>query len=424
MGQHTISGTFSPAQDYKWLIAHYLEPGKQTFAAHTAIENGEFILKLPEDSPTGVYRMVYALPREEYYFDVIVNGKEEVQLHFDENEGVRFSTSGENDIFNSYFGAMYELENQLVQYYVQDKKDKEDLQRLLKKMGSVQTDYEKRSEGLLTNHFIQANKPYIPSVNESVLDYIGHKKANYFKALDLKNPILQASGFLTDKLANYVFTALPPRTMDAMETQKVIQENLVVLNTQMREVSAEYKFHTYYTLWKKAVSLGYDTVADTLYETYLNPLAQQTNNTGVIEEIQAFNRLELGAVAPEISWNKDNTSQMLSGLSGADHYVLVFWSSSCSHCLQELPQLHKELKGKQNLKVLAIGLEDEENVWKSESSQMDTFEHVLALGKWENEYAKLYNIQSTPTYFILDSEKRILAKPEDSQEVLEFLEGT
>jgi hypothetical protein len=43
------------------------------------------------------------------------------------------------------------------------------------------------------------------------------------------------------------------------------------------------------------------------------------------------------------------------------------------------------------------------------------------LGKWESPYADIYDIQQTPTYYVLDNEKRIVARPGDYEEVLKFL---
>ena len=80
--QHTISGTFTPAKEYKWLIAYRLKPGTQVYVADTAIKNGEFALSIPENAVEGTYRFVYAIPQEEFYFDVIYNGKENIELMF------------------------------------------------------------------------------------------------------------------------------------------------------------------------------------------------------------------------------------------------------------------------------------------------------------------------------------------------------
>ncbi|HCO85735.1 MAG TPA: thiol:disulfide interchange protein, partial [Arenibacter sp.] len=55
------------------------------------------------------------------------------------------------------------------------------------------------------------------------------------------------------------------------------------------------------------------------------------------------------------------------------------------------------------------------------SAKLSNFVHGIALGKWESPYADIYDIQQTPTYYVLDNEKRIVARPGDYEEVLKFL---
>ena len=86
-------------------------------------------------------------------------------------------------------------------------------------------------------------------------------------------------------------------------------------------------------------------VADFIYDNYLKSLATETNKSELIKKIEIQNRLRLGAVAPEITWNEGSITKTLSGLSGAKNYVIVFWSSTCSHCLQQLPEFPQGLKG-------------------------------------------------------------------------------
>jgi protein-disulfide isomerase len=45
---------------------------------------------------------------------------------------------------------------------------------------------------------------------------------------------------------------------------------------------------------------------------------------------------------------------------------------------------------------------------------------VLGLGKWTNKLGVLYNVNATPTYFILDKDKKIIDKPNDIVELREF----
>ena len=83
--------------------------------------------------------------------------------------------------------------------------------------------------------------------------------------------------------------------------------------------------------------------------------------------------------------------------------------------------LHKELLNYENVRVVAVGLEDNDTFWKQEIRSLPSFQHAIALGKWESDYAQLFGIKQTPTYFILDKDKRFLASPEDNKEVVSFL---
>jgi len=66
-----------------------------------------------------------------------------------------------------------------------------------------------------------------------------------------------------------------------------------------------------------------------------------------------------------------------------------------------------------NTKVVAIGLEDDANNWQKEIKNFQDFTHVLGLERWNNSIANAYNINATPSYILLDKDKKIIAKPFD-----------
>jgi len=421
--QNTISGTFSPAKEYSWLIAYRLKPGTQVYAADTAIKNGEFNLNLPEESPQATYRLVYAVPQEEFYFDVIYTGKEAIRLSFNRDQGVIFTGSKENILFSTYFQETQQIERSLIDFYSSGSLDKKQFSKITKNWKAVQHSYEERSANLMTQAFIKANRPYIPERFETVQEYVKNRKNNYFRNLDLSNPVLQASGFLTDKLTNYVFTALPLEQLKKVETEKEIQANITTVFENLAGIPDSYTFHILYSLWNQSVASDFNDTADFIYSKYLKPSKAGQANKELLDKIEIYNRLRIGALAPEILLTAGGMQEKLSTLSGAKNYVLVFWSSTCSHCLNELPALHKELNAYKDVKVIAVGLEDDDQTWKIESRKLENFEHEIALGKWDSEYANVYDVQATPTYFILDKNKRIVAKPKSDKDVVDFLRG-
>ena len=112
----------------------------------------------------------------------------------------------------------------------------------------------------------------------------------------------------------------------------------------------------------------------------------------------------------------------LSELNDGKNYVLVFWSTTCPHCLREVPQLYNFLKDKSNTKVVAFAMEENDYQWKKLTPNFKGWHHAFGLNKWENKTARLYNIYSTPSYFILNADKEIIAKPDTIEDVKMFFD--
>src|SRR5690554_7020269 len=67
------------------------------------------------------------------------------------------------------------------------------------------------------------------------------------------------------------------------------------------------------------------------------------------------------------------------------------------------------------IKVVAIGLEIEEETWREKTKELPDFIHVLAKGDTLTELTRIYDIKATPTFYVLNVEKRIAAKPRGLQ---------
>ena len=143
------------------------------------------------------------------------------------------------------------------------------------------------------------------------------------------------------------------------------------------------------------------------------------NDKELVDALTLFKNISIGSKAPDFSLriekDKKIISKKLSELNGFENYVIVFWSTSCSHCSDEIPQIQKFIKSnkKNKIKVIAVALEDDARVWKEKTKYFPEFIHVLGLGKWENKIGDAYGVTETPTYFVLNREKQIVDKPED-----------
>ena len=181
-------------------------------------------------------------------------------------------------------------------------------------------------------------------------------------------------------------------------------------------------------LWEQFADAGNELLANQISNDYLMPLAKDMKDNELISSLNTFKRLSLGEVAPNFSFElqsgADKTSSSVKDLEGWQNYIILFWSSTCGHCLEEIPQLYAYLESedKKDIKVIAVGLEDNSFRWRTEKMKYPDFIHVLGLGKWQNYISNSYNVTETPSYFLLDSDKKIIGKPFDFSELKKLLE--
>jgi len=423
--QHSIKCTFSPAGDYKAVLLYKVEPTFSNYVTNGKVnEEGKLEIKLDSTVTKGMYRIVYAIPQEEYNFDIIYNGKEDIELTFNNETGVEFISSTENKLLDAYTNSMLMITNSISNYYADQNEEKDTLALLsiFKTQRETQQNFEKASKGKIAEQFIKANRPYIPKHAISVENYITALKQHYFDYVDFNNKTLQCSKFLTERMLSYVFGM----SSGSDNEFDVYKTNINTFYNKMGNISDELKKELIADLWEQMADLNLYKVANYISNAYLLPLAKKLNDKLLTDALTLYKNTSIGAVAPDFSFkvnlNDETSKKRLSELDDANHYIIVFWSSECSHCLEEIPELHsfnKILEDKK-IKVIAIGLEEETTKWNELIKNLPYFKHVYGKGKWDNAIGNSYGVTSTPSYFILNSEKKIAAKPYDLQELKAF----
>ncbi len=102
--------------------------------------------------------------------------------------------------------------------------------------------------------------------------------------------------------------------------------------------------------------------------------------------------------------------------------IVVFWSSTCSHCEAELPKIlekYEKLKT-QNIAVVGFSLDSNLDEFRRKANNYPWISDSEGKG-WYSSYGETYNINATPTYFILDADNKIISKPNHVADVLEYL---
>lgn len=414
-GQHTIKGQFSPPEDFNVVLLYKVTPSVSEYIDNAEIsEDGTFEILLDSSATKGIYRLVYAIPQEDYNFDVIYNEKENIELTFNTETGLKFEESSENKLLAAYTNSMSMITHSIGKFYREEAKDTLALLSIFKTQREAQDSFEKLAENSIAAEFIKANRPYIPESFEDVEAYANNLKTHYFDYVDFNNKTLQSSSFLNERMLNYIYGT----TTDSLGEVANYKTNIDVFYEFAKKAPNATKRVLLVDAWQQMVDLNFESVANYISDTYLIPLAKELDDKELIKALTEFKNTSVGNKAPDFSFVIESADESvpntLNALEGSERYIIVFWSSACSHCLNEIPQLEAFVKpiSKDKLKVIAVALEDDDVLWKTKIKEFPDFINVLGLGKWDNAIGNNYDVTSTPTYFVLDTDKNIIAKPE------------
>jgi len=411
LAQHTIKGTFSPSEEFNFAILYKVTPTNSVYVNNTEINgDGNFTFQLDSTITKGMYRIVYALPQEEFNFDLIYNAEEDIELAFNLNDGVSYIASKENILLTSYFKNTDLISQKINQFYSQEQQDKEAFTSIFKILKDTQSEFENAAEGTIALEFIKASRSYMPNNLEDAETFSENFKASYFNHIDYGNDVLVNSNFLIESTLNYVFTFV-----DSTDKNTSFKSNI---DTVVKEIGNHpiIKKVLLEILWNQFAEQQNETVANYISTTYLLDIAKSKNDKELIHTLTNFKTISNGEIAPDFLIKIDNEkNKNLSDLTLSENFILVFWSSSCSHCLKELPELQSHIKSinKNKIQVIAIGLENELIPWEDKIKEFTNFIHIYGEGKWDNKIGKAYDVVATPTYFVLDKDKKIISKPYD-----------
>jgi thiol-disulfide isomerase/thioredoxin len=414
--QHKISGTFFPKNTFTTVYLYQINsksPNYLNYISHKRLdENSEVSIPLSEELTPGMYQLNFGIPRTDYHFNFIYNGEEDIVFQYSQEDGVSYSQSEENIVYLDYLNKT-QMTNELLTAVFHKGVSKKDYDAVFDAIDEIQHHFEVRSLGLMANSFIKTGRSSRPKSQIGPAEYLALEKAHYFDAINYNDPALKNSLRLVNLSILYVL-----RFSQGQDINTHFQN----IDKVMRQIGDDLYLRKEVAtrLWVNYSMDQDNTLSNYIADTYVIPVAKQLGDFTLITEIQQFQRTALGSLAPDFQISQ---GRKLSDLSGSDRYLLIFWSSTCSHCLKEIPQIQEFVKSieSKKLQVIAFGLEDQLYPWKATIEDYPNFTHVYGEGKWDNKTADAYNINSTPTYLVLDKDKIIRAKPESLEELLETL---
>jgi peroxiredoxin len=249
-------------------------------------------------------------------------------------------------------------------------------------------------------------------------------KQHYFDKVDFSDTALLRSMVYVNKtiayLSIYSNNRMPQKQLEA----EFIKAVTIILGAASVN-PVIYKFLLDY-LVGGFDKYHFDEVITYIADNFQDPSSceDQTRKSALQKKLDTFKKIAIGKIAPDLTVpDLQGKPVTLAGIS-SEYTLVVFYATTCSHCMNMMPRL-RELYENQNPKrfeVMLVSIDTSMTEWSNFiKEQKLSWINVSDLKGFNGKPADDYNIYATPTMFLLDREKKILAKPISMMELEQAL---
>lgn len=408
-------------------------------------KSGKGIFSDAEELPHGIYMIV--LPGKRY-FEVLISEDQNfsVDCSYEDFIGtLRFTGSEENTAFLDYqrkWIGMQQHASELSRRIQNNKSIKDSLDILTplqrseeEKMKSylrkVVADNKGNLLSVLVNSLIPVEIPEFkipvtvsnPDSVRWLMNYM-YNKEHFFDNIDLKDERLLRTPILHSRLKAF-FTGVVIQSPDSINSE---------IDKIIRKVESNYKVFQYVSVFlfnhfRESEIMGHDAVMVKLADDiYLNGKADW-----ITAEFRDDLKKQIELIRPNLIGKKAHNLIMdsFSGIYVAlddiekDFTILYFWEPDCGHCREATPKLKAWYDKAKDYtsEVFAVCTTGEKDKW----SKYITDNKLTWINGWDPQRAShfdfYYNVQSTPLIYILDRNKKIIAKKISVEDVGGFIDN-
>ena len=450
---HSIQISLKPYQNTKIYIG--TNYGNSRVLADSTILNdkSEGVFESSKKLTPGIYFVVS--PKYAILFDFLVDENQKFKIIADTTNltAVTIIGSKENDIFKNYSKSMNDIGVQLgeiekafksainandsttlVNKYNDKKKELNDnRQAIMKGQPNTMTAY-------FLNVMQRPDVPAIPIVNgkaDSTYPFY-YVKNHFWDNVVFNDNRLVRTPFFEAKLDEYF------KNYVSREPDSIIEEVQYML-TVAKTGNEIYPF-LLFKFTNKYITpefMGQDKVFLHIYQNFFakgdTTLLNEASKKSITERAYSMMANQLGLAAPPLVINDINDKKISLYDIASPYTFVAFWDPTCSHCKEEIPRVdsfYKAIWSKLNVKVLSV------NINFKELASWKTFIKENQLAGWIHAYQteadlnkeiqqgkpttirQLYDVFKTPTFYLLDANKKIIAKNLSIEQFNDFLVNT
>ncbi len=425
--------------------------GAGTFRGNNPLPGGMYIIFLPSTK----------------FFEMLVGDDQKFSIEADTAnfiDNLKFEGSDDNSIFLNFQKYMKSIRQKAdsIQKLINitgNDKEKAIYHKQLKEINTNRIGYLNNiiegNPDLFVSKFLKATLeievPDPPKDNngniiDSTWQYYYYRN-HYFDNFDISDPRLLRTPIYEDKIMNYV-TKVIPQIPDSI----IPEIDMLIGKSRADSSLFRYMLITLFNYYGKSKIMGMDAVQVHIADKYYINGSWWSDPKFIKDlkdKVEKIKPLLIGAKAIDIELVNVPAQHFIEAKNdtalkrfphigihfnlydvSAEYLVLLFWEADCGHCKTVVPEMYKIYQNslkKQNIKIVAVSTlfgEEGKIKWVDFINKNGLYDWINAWNPYSYEFKVKYNVMSTPQIFILDADKKIIAKnisPEQTLDILNIL---
>ncbi|MEN9525214.1 MAG: hypothetical protein RLZZ256_598 [Bacteroidota bacterium] len=448
---YEIQVTLKPFKNQYIYLGHYFGKTYPIVDSVKLDENSKGVFEGDKSLPGGIYLVGY--PNKSGFFEILIDKQQHFSILADTStltQTIQFERSPDNTAFLNYQQTMRDLGIQIRSLQERLKQGGADSIRIRNELFAAEKEMNDYRLNLINNQgetFLGAlmkamREPELPAnlrrpaTAADSLAAFRYYKDHFWDGVNFWDGRMAYTPFFEEKVDRYFKQLVSP------DSDSVIREidNMMAyaqINPEMNRLLLVKFLNRYLTqqyMWEDAVLVH-------LYEKYISnktyPWLDEKGRKMVQDRAYSLMANILKSPAAEVELpDPTGTVRSLYDVK-ANYTLLVFWDPTCGHCKETLPRIdtiYRQKWSKQGIGIYAVAKETEgdQKMWTDfiESNQLKGWTHVYYSKKTEKQrvengipsYSQLFDVQTFPTLYLLDKDKKIIAKKLTFQQMDEILE--
>lgn len=249
-------------------------------------------------------------------------------------------------------------------------------------------------------------------------------KAHYWDYTNFKDSTLIRTPIFKDKIDNYF------NNMILMHPDSVFKESVGIIE-RSKGSRAMYRYLVSYcynfTLESKIMGMdaAFVKLAKRYYLSGQVDWVDKESLKKIEREVLLTQYNLIGETAPELKLQTLEGGWVSLHETKAPFTLLLFWEENCGHCKKQVPLVKTQLMDKfkpYGFKVFAVHTQAEKEKWEKFVTEHELFDFINCWDAHDqSNFRAYYHVDSTPVLYLLDKNKKIIAKKLDNEQLIDML---